>query len=192
MSPQIWFETHAHSTDNEAGVATGWLPGELSAAGREAAVEVGHRHAAHDLSAVFCSDLRRAVQTAEIAFSARGLPILHDWRLRECNYGALNGAPKADIDARRLGHANAPWPRGESYRDVVSRVRSFLADLARHGPGATVLVIGHSATKWALDAIYIDQPLEDAIAAGITWQPGWRYGFEHSPSNPQGCDVLPR
>lgn len=32
---RIVFETHATSTDNEAGIATGWLSGRLSAQGRE-------------------------------------------------------------------------------------------------------------------------------------------------------------
>jgi 2,3-bisphosphoglycerate-dependent phosphoglycerate mutase len=33
MSVQIVFETHSISTDNERGIATGWLPGRLSEAG---------------------------------------------------------------------------------------------------------------------------------------------------------------
>jgi broad specificity phosphatase PhoE len=40
---------------------------------------------------VFTSDLARAVQTAEIAFAGSDLPIRRDQRLRECNYGRLNG-----------------------------------------------------------------------------------------------------
>jgi broad specificity phosphatase PhoE len=39
----IVFETHATSTDNEAGIATGWLAGELSEAGRRQAAELGQR-----------------------------------------------------------------------------------------------------------------------------------------------------
>ena len=36
MTVEIIFETHSITVDNEAGIATGWLPGRLSAAGREA------------------------------------------------------------------------------------------------------------------------------------------------------------
>ncbi|MBV8087051.1 MAG: histidine phosphatase family protein [Chloroflexi bacterium] len=180
MYPPIWFETHSVSTDNEAGIATGWLPGELSAAGREAATEIGQRHAEHELAAVFCSDLRRAVQTAELAFSGRGVSIFHDWRLRECSYGALNGAPKTAVDSNRVAHVDMPWPSGESYADVVNRVGSFVGDLSCRWFADPVLVIGHSATKWALDTIYENRPLEAAVAAGMTWQPGWRYGFERA------------
>jgi 2,3-bisphosphoglycerate-dependent phosphoglycerate mutase len=39
------------------------------------------------IGAVFTSDLRRAAQTAEIAFGETDVPILYDWRLRECDFG---------------------------------------------------------------------------------------------------------
>jgi broad specificity phosphatase PhoE len=41
MAVQIVYETHSLTEDNEAGRATGWLPGRLSAAGRELAAELG-------------------------------------------------------------------------------------------------------------------------------------------------------
>jgi len=59
--------------DNDRGVATGWLPGRLSARCRLLARELGQRRSADGLAAVFTSDLRRAVQTAEVAF-ARSRP----------------------------------------------------------------------------------------------------------------------
>jgi broad specificity phosphatase PhoE len=43
MTIQIVFETHSFTTDNEAGIATGWLPGELSKEGRRLARRVGER-----------------------------------------------------------------------------------------------------------------------------------------------------
>jgi broad specificity phosphatase PhoE len=102
VTAAIVFETHATSTDNEAGIATGWLEGELSEAGRGQAIELGERRRAGGFAAVFTSDIARAVQTVEIAFSGAGVPIRHDRRLRECNYGLLNG-PLA-------GHSTTCWP----------------------------------------------------------------------------------
>lgn len=69
MSVEIIYETHATTTDNELGIATGWLPGRLSEAGRRQARELGIRRRADDIAAIFVSDLARAVATAEIAFS---------------------------------------------------------------------------------------------------------------------------
>jgi broad specificity phosphatase PhoE len=121
MGVTVVYETHTTTTDNERGIATGWLPGSLAEAGRREAKELGERQRNDDIAAVFASDLRRAVETAEIAFHETKIPIYHDARLRECNYGAMNGMPVAQFAGKRLGHIDTPFPNGESYRDVVER-----------------------------------------------------------------------
>ena len=171
----IVFETHSTSTDNERWIASGWLDGELSPLGRRQAQELGERHADDELSAVFVSDLARAADTARIAFAASGIPIFHDWRLRECNYGLLNGTAVAQLEAERAQHVVDPYSGGESYVDVVARVRSFLQDLPARFENRRVAVIGHSATKWALDHILEGTPLEELVEGSFRWQPGWRY-----------------
>src|ERR1700758_1453422 len=103
MAIELVFETHSTTEDNKRGRATGWLPGRLSEQGRAQARELGRR-ALDGIAAVFCSDLRRAVQTAELAFDGSDVPLLHDWRLRECDYGELNGMPAAEMHAGRRGH----------------------------------------------------------------------------------------
>jgi 2,3-bisphosphoglycerate-dependent phosphoglycerate mutase len=80
MSVEIVFEKHSTSLDNERGVATGWLDGELSERGREQAGKLGERRREDGVAAVFVSDLGRAVETAEIAFRDSGIPIHHDAR----------------------------------------------------------------------------------------------------------------
>jgi broad specificity phosphatase PhoE len=175
MAVQIIFETHAVSTDNEAGVATGWLPGALSLRGRELARALGERRRAEAVAAVFVSDLARAVQTAELAFGGRGIPIRLDARLRECDYGERNGMPVAELAAERSRHIDQPWPDGQSYRQVVAQVGDFLRDLSAGWEGRTVVVIGHSATKWALDCLLDDATLEELVDAPFGWQEGWCY-----------------
>jgi broad specificity phosphatase PhoE len=83
----IVFETHSLTTDNEAGVATGWLDGQLSERGRALAPELGRRRRNDGVAAVFSSDLGRAVQTVQVAFGGSGIPVHLDARLRECDYG---------------------------------------------------------------------------------------------------------
>ena len=85
LAIQIVFETHSWSEDNEAGLASGWRHSRLSARGRELAAELGARRRDDGIQAVFCSDLKRAAETAEIAFAGADIPILLDWRLRECD-----------------------------------------------------------------------------------------------------------
>lgn len=177
MSVGIVFETHSTSTDNESGLATGWLQGELAESGKQQAEELGARRRADGISAVFTSDLRRAVETAEIAFGDTSIPVFRDWRLRECNYGELNGMPSAELEAERSRRVDEPYPGGESYRDVVNRMRAFLDDLPVEYDGGRIVVIGHSATRWALDHLLSGKPLEEVVGP-FDWQEGWEYFFE--------------
>ncbi|MGH2585302.1 MAG: histidine phosphatase family protein, partial [Dehalococcoidia bacterium] len=121
------------------------------------------------------SELRRAVETAEIAFTGTGIPVHQDARLRECNYGALNGIPVAQLAAERSQHIDVPYPDGQSYRQVVDSMRSFLRDLATDWDGCRVVIIAHSANKWALDCLLSGATLEDLVDAPFGWQEGWRY-----------------
>lgn len=178
MAIEVVFETHATTEDNEQETATGWLPGRLSEAGREQARELGRRRAGDGIGAVFCSDLRRAVETAGIAFGDTGIPVLPDWRLRECDYGQRNGMPVAELHARRAEHLDRPYPGGESWRQAVSRVGRFLVDLPLRWDGQRVVVIGHVATRWGLDHLVNGVPLERLAAAEFGWQPGWTYRLD--------------
>ncbi|MBO1334014.1 histidine phosphatase family protein [Streptomyces sp. VRA16 Mangrove soil] len=172
---RLVYETHAVTEDNENGIATGRLPGRLSGRGRVLAVELGERRRGTGLDAVHTSDLRRAVETAEIAFAGTGVPVHRDARLRECDYGALNGAPVEAVAAERGRRIAVPFPGGgESYRQVVDRTREFLNDLAateaRH-----VLLIAHAANRWALAHLFTGAPLEALVDAPFVWRPGWEY-----------------
>ena len=171
----VLFETHATSIDNEAGLASGWFDAPLSAAGEAQARALGERRRDDTLAAVFCSDLVRSIRTAEIAFGARGLPIAHDRRLRECHYGARTRDPAAAIEAERGAYVDRPFPDGESYRDVVERVRAWLAEATSAFAGNTVLVIGHRATFYAFEHLLHHVPLDQVVTSPWQWQPGWGY-----------------
>ena len=179
MTIEVVFETHSLTEDNAQGLATGWLPGRLSAQGRTLAREIGGRRP--DVAVVFSSDLERAMETARIAFAGREVPILADWRLRECDYGELNGAPVAKSHPRRP-YMTEPYPGGESWTEAVTRVGRFVDEL--RGPGGErwrgkrVLVIGHVATRWGLDCALGGARLEELIEADFDWREGWDYRIE--------------
>jgi 2,3-bisphosphoglycerate-dependent phosphoglycerate mutase len=168
----VVFETHSTSEDNEIGIATGWLPGKLSAQGREQAALLGER-CNDGVDVVFTSDLQRAVETAGIAFGDSPLRLVADERLRECNYGELNGTAEPLHD--RAAHLDVPYPGGESWRQAVGRVGGFLEELRRERAGERVLVIGHSATRFALEVGANGRELEEVVAEPFVWQPGWEY-----------------
>lgn len=172
---EVVYETHSVTTDNEAGIATGWLPGQLSERGRLLAAELGVRRRNDGIAAVFCSDLRRAVQTAEIAFGDSGIPVHQDPRLRECDYGTLNGMPVALLAVERARHIDEPFPGGQSYRQVMDQTRDLLTELVTRWQGRRVLLIAHSANRWALEHLLHGHPLEELVDAPFDWQPGWLY-----------------
>ncbi|MFF3788176.1 histidine phosphatase family protein [Streptomyces sp. NPDC001933] len=175
MPIQLVYETHATTTDNEAGIVTGWRPGVLSSTGRQQAREVGDRRRNDGIAAVFTSDLRRAVDTARIAFAGTTVPIHQDPRLRECNYGRLNGCPQAALAPLRSRHIDEPFPGGQSYREVLAATEDFLSDLVARWDGSRILLIAHSANRWALDCLLTGADIEDLIQAPARWQTGWEY-----------------
>jgi 2,3-bisphosphoglycerate-dependent phosphoglycerate mutase len=172
---ELVFETHSTSEDNEAGRAAGWRPGGLSERGRTQAHELGQRRSSDGIAAVFSSDLTRAAQTAAIAFGRTGIPVLHDWRLRECDYGQCTGMPAAELHPARREHLDRPYPGGESWRQAAARVGRFLGDLPLRWTGQRVLVIGHGATRWGLDHFIGGVPLEELAEQDFAWRPGWEY-----------------
>jgi len=175
MTVSLVYETHSISTDNEAGIATGWLPGKLSGAGRAGARELGDRRRADGIAVIYVSDLERALETVRIAFENSAIPVRVDARLRECNYGRLNGMPSETLQRERATHVEVPWPEGESYLDVVSRTRELLADIAREHDGERVLLVAHSANRWALQYLLDGRDLAELLAGDFDWQPGWEF-----------------
>ena len=81
----------------------------------------------------------------------------------------------AELQAGRSDHLDRPYPGGESWRQAVSRAARLLDDLPLRWDGRRVLVIGHVATRWALDHVLGGVPLEELAAADFAWQPGWEY-----------------
>src|SRR5262249_56207216 len=125
----------AISEDNEHGIATGWHEGQLSERGRILAGELGARRRHDRLQAVFTSDLGRAVETARIAFGLTPIPILADWRLRECDYGTLNGQPAVDLHRDRWRYLDTPYPGGERWRHAIAPVAPALPELRSRRQG---------------------------------------------------------
>jgi broad specificity phosphatase PhoE len=177
MAVEIVFETHSITEDNERGVATGWLPGRLSANGRDAARALGERRRDDGIDALFVSDLWRAVETAQLAFAEQAMPVFLDWRLRECDYGDLNGAPVAVVHDR-AAYLDTPYPNGESWREAVARVGRVLPDFATRWNGRRVLVIGHVATRWGLEHHLLGTALEQLASEDFAWREGWEYVLE--------------
>jgi broad specificity phosphatase PhoE len=174
---EITYFTHGTTTDNESHIATGWLPGQLSFTGKEQARRLAKQTADKKFDVVFCSDLQRAIDTADLAFGDK-YEIIHDERLREANYGDWNGQAHS-FKNRMDDFVDKPFPGGESYKDVEKRLRSFCNLLKQNYDGKHIAIVAHQAPQLALDVILRGRTWPEAIAQDWrrvgNWQPGWSY-----------------
>lgn len=172
----LTYFVHGTTTDNEARLATGWLPGELSELGIAQSKALKEKVARKAFDVIFSSDLARAIQTAEIFFGKH--VAIPDARLREANYGDWNGKPHTFKDTMH-DFVSEPFPNGESYEDVEARLRDFCDFLRTNYDGKRVAVVAHQAPQLALDVIVKDKTWPQAIAEDwrVTkaFQPGWEY-----------------
>ena len=122
---------------------------------------------------VLSSPYRRAADTARAALEDLGAEVLLDERLRERDLGLFDGLTGKGIRARypeeseRRSHVGKFYyqpPSGESWADVVLRVRSLLADLREGYDGARVWLFSHQAVimsfRYALEGLYEKELLE--------------------------------
>ena len=172
---QIIFETHGSTFDNEQGLASGTFDVELSPLGEKQAGEMRSRYENSLPNIVFCSDLKRAIKTAEIAFGGNKIQIIRDPRLRECNIGDMTRKPVEEEGKVLLDHVKTPFSEGESFEQITERVKEFLNSIFTLYDGKTVVVIGHRATQYGLEHLLKGVPLEQAIITSWKWEPGWKY-----------------
>jgi 2,3-bisphosphoglycerate-dependent phosphoglycerate mutase len=170
----IIFEAHGTTFDNEAHLSSGWNDVSLSPLGEKQSKEMGERYKDDYFDAIFVSDLRRAVKSAEIGFGNKW-PIIKDSRLRECNYGDFTQKPSEQVDVQKPLRITKPFPNGESYTQTTERMKSFLDDLKKNFDGKRVMIIGHRATQYGLDNIINSVSLEELTTSHFKWQPGWEY-----------------
>lgn len=178
MSVQITYFVHGTTTDNEHDLATGWLPGELSEKGIEQSKDLKNLIGDKTFDAVFCSDLARAVHSAELNFGD-SYSVIQNHDLRECNYGDLNGAPASGFKERMNEYIETPFPNGESYRDVEKRMAHFLLFLKQNYEGKHIAIVAHQGPQLALDVLLGGKTWNQAIDEDWrkirAWKPGWEY-----------------
>ncbi len=181
MSVKITYFVHGTTVDNLNSVSSGWYDAELSELGRKQSVDLKDQVKDKHFDVVFCSDLKRAVETSHLAFEGVA-PIVPDARLRECNYGTFNAGPTAVVEPMQEKSITERFPEGESYEDVKSRLQEFLKFLKANYDGKSVAIVAHKAPQLALDVLLKGMTWEQAFAGDWrkrkAWQPGWDYVLE--------------
>ena len=170
---QMWIVRHGESAGNvarDAAHAAGHsridisdrdVDVPLSALGEEQSLALGRWFAgkpqADRPEVLLSSPYRRALQTAELVRQAGGLvpdcgPTLMDERLREKEFGILDRLtsfgireqhPEQAEFRRILGKFYHRPPAGESWCDVILRLRSAMDTISLHHDGKRVLIVAH-------------------------------------------------
>lgn len=113
---QLVLIRHGESVWNLENRFTGWTDVALTPTGVSQAIAAGQRlrQSGFEFDVAYTSVLKRAVWTLWHCLDAMDrtwLPVVHDWRLNERHYGALQGLNKAEM-AKQYGDAQVlQWRR---------------------------------------------------------------------------------
>ncbi|MFC1864899.1 histidine phosphatase family protein [Chloroflexota bacterium] len=145
----------------------GYSDVELSAAGYQQVERLRDRLASEKIDAVYSSDLRRALVTAEVISSGHEVDVITCDELREMNYGEAEGLTFDEIsrlypqvaELIRNFNLRLKFPGGEDFEGFIERTSKFLDRLEKHAPSQTILIVSHSGSLRVLvcNLLGIDQ-----------------------------------
>ncbi|MFZ5954861.1 MAG: histidine phosphatase family protein [Nanoarchaeota archaeon] len=181
MAVKIIYFVHGTTTDNEKNISSGWNDVGLSELGIEQSKKLLKQIKEKNFDVVFCSDLKRAIDSAEISFGKK-YKIIQDKRLRECNYGKFNAKSSGIVEPMQEKCIAKKFPGGESYEDVKKRIEDFLKFLKKNYDGQNIAIVAHKAPQLALDVLLKNktwaESFEEDWRKRKAWQPGWDYVLE--------------
>lgn len=178
MAVKITYFVHGTTTDNEENKSSGWNDVKLSDLGIQQSKDLAALTADKTFDAVFTSDLSRAINSADLTWGDK-YPRFADKRLRECNYGDLNGKSSDIVEPLQEKSITTPMPNGESYEDVKTRINDFLSFIRNEYDGKHIAIVAHKAPQLALDVLLKGMTWDKAFADDWrkqkAWKPGWEY-----------------
>lgn len=155
---RMHFARHGETKLNAEKRRSGHTDVPLNDIGRKQALEI---EIPPDITKIYSSDLIRCKETAEIMNRDRKLPIVYDPRLRERNFGSLEGKSWEDFDLdgslkrkdRALEYDYQPYG-GESAEQVKARVSEAIHDIKRDSRDEKVLVVTSAGVIRLLHHMY--------------------------------------
>ena len=150
MTTEIYCVRHGQSVHNQEQTIAGQLDSELTPLGFEDARSVANALGRSDFDIVYCSDLLRARQTAEIIMTTLRVscPVVYSPLIRELDYGRFTEKPVTEtfqvLNYKRL--PDRRYPDGESFYDLQERVREFLGQVLDESAGKRILVAAHAGS----------------------------------------------
>lgn len=199
---QIWIVRHGESAGNVArdaadiaghshiDIAERDVDVPLSGLGRQQSDALGAWFGSLPASdvpdVIVASPYKRAEQTADIIARRLGLAVSTDERLREKEFGILDRLTRRGIEElhpdqaefrRILGKFYHRPPAGESWCDVILRLRSMLDTISLHYADRRVLIVAHQVVvlcmRYIIEDLSEDQILDidrqgDVANCGVT------------------------
>ena len=139
----------------------------LSEVGQKQAECLTRRLEGEKFDAVYASDLKRAWDTTRIIVAKMGIEIITDSRLREMNFGILEGLTFDEAQSRYpeiisawLQDYNQPPPDGEPLDVFSARISSVLDDIQKKHAGQSILLVAHGGPLSELVRLVLGVPPE--------------------------------
>ena len=151
---RLFLIRHGQSAGNAEGRFGGHGPTALSELGRHQARAAANALEREGITAIYSSDLPRAVQTAEALSEITGVPVLQTPKFRERNIGVLEGltfdeskeAHPRDYYALVSRNVHHVITNGESYRNLLRRSTGELWEILRRHAGGRIAIFSHTGT----------------------------------------------
>jgi broad specificity phosphatase PhoE len=165
---------HGHTSLNKPGEGErlrGWLDVSLDKTGIQEAVETAQKLTGHKVEAIYCSDLKRARQTARILQRRVKAPITATSELRPWNLGVFCGEKVKDI-LPFLNMLNERTeiaaPSGESFDEFYERYSGRLQQLLEAAEKAQgfILAVTHVRNLLTATAILEGRSRKDVPVCG--------------------------
>ncbi len=168
---QLVVVRHGETDWNAAGKIQGVHDTALSPKGVAQIRALGAAIAERDFDGFYCSDLKRARETAAILNEQLQAEIQIDHRLRERDFGHFQGLSFEEIQERFPDQYQAYCGRdpyfamtnGQSHFQQMTQVNAFLADMTKRYPRGRVLAVAHSGSIQCMVHAVLGIPLQEVL-----------------------------
>ncbi len=159
----LYIVRHGETVWNIEGRFQGHMDSPLTEKGKQQARELGRKLNNITFDEVFSSDLGRAKHTAELIVLEKKLAVKTTKALRERSFGKFEGKP---LDSYHLElkdlliiynklsakerFSTSPTPERETDASVMSRIITFMREIAVAYKGKTVLMVSHGGAMRTL------------------------------------------
>ena len=148
---RIFLVRHGVTDHNSARKFLGHTDVELSAEGFRQVEKLRDRLAKEKIDAIYASDLKRAMSSAEVISAGHEVEIVSCSELREINYGETECLTYEEIKQKFPELAEAinklspalSFPGGESLQGFIARTLKFLDRLNKNDPEQKILIVSH-------------------------------------------------